>query len=90
MIEVDEELVRPLVRQLQFLARAGALAGVGEIINARALRVAGHMDDAFAPGSLKSVAVWEAGRTRDDPVRLATAGALLAAEIDRLRSPAGR
>jgi hypothetical protein len=83
-MDVPENL-RPLVRNLQFLQAAGALEGVAAIITTRALRVSGHLDDELTPGSLKSVACWEAGRHKDNPESLATAAALLAAEIDRLR-----
>ena len=80
--------VRRLSRQLGFLARAGALAGVGAIITARAARLAGHLDDGYTGSLLREVGI-QLDRADDDPEALPAAGALLAAEIDRLRSPAG-
>ena len=82
-IDVDE-VIRPLVRNLQFLGRNGALAGVAEIINARALRVSGSLGDP-RPDEWVGAAAYSA--RSGDPGQLAAVGALLAAEIDRLRSP---
>jgi hypothetical protein len=83
-VTAAEEELRPLIGRLQFLQTAGELPGVGAIITSYALRVRGRLDAGYGPGRLLPAAAAEMEHD-DDPDALAVAGALIAAQISRMR-----
>jgi hypothetical protein len=87
-IEISEEPLRTVVRNLQYLQAAGKLDGIAEIINAAALRASGRLDDGYGPRWLieRAADALAPGSRRHDPSSLAHAAAMLAENITRYRA----
>jgi hypothetical protein len=78
-----------VISDLRFLAGHDCLAGVEAVISARASWLRHGWADNYAAGTLVPEAAREIRGPHPDPQAYATAAAMLAAEIDRLRRNGG-
>lgn len=80
------EMMAAVIRDLGVLAQYGRLGGIAAITRTRARRLTGRLDAGYPPGGLVTEAAAELAGPHPDPQAYATAGALLACEIDRLNA----